>query len=207
MSLSDAASQRLAERDHDVEGHGVHALGPVEGDQGHHRPGLLDLHEGHGAFLHHLVVRARRPGKLKRRQTGRGVPRPALSALARGRFSASNWRTGSSRETTIVGAMRRCWSSRRCTAVPTATNCSTACVVPQRTLPQLHVDDPVGPRRPGGLLHPAHGALACLVEGLGQVGEARGSGAAGRPTAGHPGGGPRRSWPRPRARAATSRSG
>ena len=39
--------QRLSERDHDVERHGVHALGPVERDQRHVRTRLVDEDEAH----------------------------------------------------------------------------------------------------------------------------------------------------------------
>ena len=43
--------------------------------------------------------------------------------------------------------------------------------VAERTLPELHVDDALGPHGQPGLLHPAHGPLPCLVQGLGEVGE------------------------------------
>ena len=41
-------AERIAEGDHDVEGHGVHSLGPVQRDDGDVRVGPGDFGEGHG---------------------------------------------------------------------------------------------------------------------------------------------------------------
>ncbi len=40
--------ERVAERDHHVEGHGVHSLGPIQSDDGDVLVGLGDFGEGHG---------------------------------------------------------------------------------------------------------------------------------------------------------------
>ena len=48
----------LSERDHHVEGHGVHALGPVQRDQRHVRTGLVHQDEGH----RRSAARTRPPG-------------------------------------------------------------------------------------------------------------------------------------------------
>ena len=60
-------AQRVAERDHHVERHRVHALGAVERDQRDVRSRLLDLDERHGRSLRRAPVGAARTGGRARR--------------------------------------------------------------------------------------------------------------------------------------------
>ena len=86
-------AQGVAEGDHDVEGHGVHPLGPVERDDGHLGVGSADFGEGHGGIVDGRLAdpppvgpRRRRAGVAGRRAEA-GLPVRAIQRSRAARAS------------------------------------------------------------------------------------------------------------------------